>query len=303
MKREISRSLGALACLGILLGVSGCGVIFDLAYVVGSKRYDESKEERKPTGQVNTAIEYDSTTAPDGQIRVTCEERERRIERTFAVSKVYEYRGGYTRSMYVTSAVLSAVAGGAYAGIIAIACNLPPQPGDKNAKQWSCVNALYATPFAADIGWSIIRAVTAKTPKLVDKHKSEGAIAYSQVPTRTTAVSCESIDRVVLGNIMGSTDLDAINGGSGEGIRLLDGSIPVNREPDGSIKLLSQPNVVNAWVKNPGMQFLVINREGQPRPLIINRCVVLRSAISVMQPTEQSMYFRECPVPGTTAPR
>jgi len=303
MKRDNSRVLGAFVCLGALLGTSGCGVIFDVAYLVGSKRYDESKEERKPTGQVNTAIEYDSAVAPDGQIRVTCEERERRIERTFSVSKVYEYRGGYTRDKYIASAVLSAVAGGAYAGIIAIACNLPAEPGEKDVKRWSCVNALYATPFAADIGWSIIRAVTAKPPKLVDKHKNEGSIEYSSVPSRRTAVSCDSIDRVVLGNAFGPTDLEALNGGSGEGQRLADGSIPVTREADGSIKLSSQPAVVNAWVKNPGLQFLVINREGKPRALSVDRCTALRPTISVMQSTEQSMFFRECPLPATTAPR
>ncbi len=303
MKLGTTRQIISLACLVTSLGTAGCGTLFDITYLIGSKRYTENKEERKPTGQVNTAIEYDSAVAPDGQIRVTCEERERRIERTFSVSKTYEYRGGYTRNMYITSAVLSAVAGGAYAGIIAIACNLPPQPGDKDVKRWDCVNALYATPFAIDMGYSIIRAVTAKTPKLVDKHKDEGAIAYSHVPTRTSVVSCDSIDRVVLGNAFGASDLEALNGGSGEGQRVLDGSIPVAREADESIKLLSQPDVVNAWVKNPGLELLVINREGKPRALKIDRCTALRPTISVMQPTGQSMFFRECPMPGATGQR
>lgn len=303
MKRGTTRQFIALACLVTSLGTAGCGTLFDITYLIGSKRYNESKEERKPTGQVNTAIEYDSALAPDGQIRVTCEERERRIERTFSVSKTYEYRGGYTRSQYVAASILSAVAGGAVAGIIAIGCNLPVQPGEKDAKRWSCVNALYATPFAVDMGYSIIRAVTAKTPKLVDKQKNEGAIAYSTVPTRTNTVSCDSIDRVVLGNAYGSSDLESPNTDSGEGERLVNGSIPVAREADGSIKLLSQPDVVNAWVKNPGLQFLVVNREGKPRALNIDRCAALRPTVSVMQPAEQSMFFRACPMPAATAPR
>jgi hypothetical protein len=278
-------------------------MLFDLSYLVGSKRYDESKEERKPTGQVSTSIEYDSVVTPDGQIHLACEERERRIERTFSVSKTYEYRGGYTRGVHVTAAVLSAVAGGAYAGVIAIACNLPPQPGAPDTKRWSCINALYATPFAVDVGWSIIRAINAKPPKLVDKHKDEGRLAFAPIPTRSNPTSCDSIDHVVLGNVQGPSDLDALNSGTGEGQRLVEGSIPVVRGADGNIQLISQPNVVNAWAKNAGMEFWIINREGKPQPLKVDRCNTLRLTISVMQPTEQSTFFRECPLPGTTPPR
>jgi hypothetical protein len=303
MKRENSGFLVKLVCVAGLLGSTGCGTLFDITYLIGSKRYEEIKEERRPTGQVNTAIEYDSAVTPDGQIRVSCEERERSIERTFSVNKTYEYRGGFTKNTYIGAAVLSAVAGGAYAGLIAIACNVSPQPGAKDVKQWSCVNALYATPFAADVGWSIMRAVTAKKPKLVDKQKTEGAISYSPIPSRTNVVSCDSIDRVVLGHVFGSTDLQELNGRSGDGQRLAEGSIPVARDVDGTIKLGSQPSVVNAWAKNASMEMWAINREGKPRALKVDRCTALRTSISAMEPAGQQLFFRECAPPNPTAPR
>lgn len=304
MKHGTMRSILSICLVASLLGTTGCGAMFDLAYVVGRKRYDQSKEERKPTGQVNTAIEYESALTPDGQIRVSCEERERRIERTFYVSKVYEYRGGYTRSTYLTAAALSAAAGGLVAGIVAIGCNLPPQPGETDVKRWSCINALYATPFAADLGWSLIRAATAKPPKLVDKHKNEGPLAFGEVPTRSAAVSCDSIERVALGSVTGASDVELLNGReSAEPQRLRDDAIPVALGEGGSIQLATQPEVVQAWVRNPALEFWVVNREGKPRPLRVDRCGALRPVFLTIPPADQSMFLQQCPPPNAAPTR
>jgi hypothetical protein len=285
------------------LGATGCGALFDLTYLAGSKSYDERKEERKPTGQVISGIDYESAVAPDGEIRLSCTERERRIERTFSVTKVYKYRGGFTRTTYVSAAILSAVAGGAIAGIVAIGCNLPPQPGEKDPKRWSCLNALYASPFALDLGYSLIRAGTAKQPKLVDKTKNEGLLSLADVPSRSTPTTCDSVDRVVLGSVYGPSDLDAINGGSSEGQKLADGSIPIARTEAGTIKLATQPDVVHAWIQNPTLGLYVINRDGKPRTLTVDRCNALRPTISIMTPADQSMFFPQCTVPNQPGQR
>ena len=303
MKHAMARQ-GLALCVAASLGTTGCGMLFDLSYLVGSKRYDESKEERKPTGQMVTAIEYDGSIAPDGQIHLTCEERERRIERTFSVTKTYEYRGGYTRNTMIAAAVLSAVAGGAVAGIVAIGCNLPPQPGEKEPKRWSCLNALIASPFALDFGYSLIRVGMAKSPKLVDKQKNEGLVALGDIPTRQDPVACNaSTERVVLGWVSGPSDIDTLNSGSSEGQKLADGALPVVLGEGDTIKLADQKEVVSAWVQNSSLGLWAVGRDGKFRSIKVNRCDALRPAISVMQGQEVSLFFQQCPPPNVQGQR
>jgi hypothetical protein len=303
MKRPLYLRSLAAATIVASLGSSGCGALFDMTYALGDKRYNESKEERKPTGQVISGIEYEGTVGTDGEIRLSCTDQERRIERTFSVNKTYQYRGGYKRSMYVSSAILSTVVGGAIAGIVAIGCTLPPQPGEKDPKRWSCLNALFATPFALDLGYSLVRVGMAKTPKLVDKTKNEGQLALAEVPAKSTSTTCDSVDRVVLGSVYGASEFDAINSGSSEGPKLAEGSLPVMRNETGGIKLISQPDVIHAWVLNSNLGLWVINREGKPRALKVDRCGALRPTVMAMQPADQPFFHGQCPLPNPAVPR
>ncbi len=294
----------ALAVALTSLSTMGCGAVFDLAYLAGNKRFDKSTEERRPTGQVQTAIEYESAVAPDGRIQISCEERERRIERTFNVSKVYEYRGSYESGTYIATTAMSAAAGGLLAGILGGICTLPPSPQQPDALKVSCWNMLYAAPFALDIGWSLIRMGTAKEPKLVDKQKTEGQIALSEVPSRVTSVTCDSIDRVMLGNAYGSSEADVLSGHSqSSSMTLTADAIPVAID-NGSITLASQPEVVHAWAKNSSLGLWVVNRERQPRSLKVDRCPALRPAFMIMTPAEMTLFNASCPLgPPTTPPR
>ena len=99
----------AAGIIAAALCASGCGVTLDVAYLISNKQYNETAEERRPTGQVSTAIEYDAAVSPDGQARLSCEQRERTIDRTWTVEKTFQRRGGFDSSTYVGTASISAL--------------------------------------------------------------------------------------------------------------------------------------------------------------------------------------------------
>lgn len=294
---RLSVRLSAGVCLAASLGSAGCGGIFDITYLIAGKRYTETKEERKGTGQSQVTVEIDGTLAPDGSMTPTCIERERTIERSFSIDRTYEYRGGYRRDTYIATTILSAVTGGAVAGIVGALCTRKPSPDNQFAQPISCMNLLFATPFAVDTLYSSIRIATAKKPKLVGKVKHENPLALGGAPSRQTPVACDPSDKLVLGNVRKPSDMELLQGRTNEKATLSDGAMPVQRTPTGSVALISQPDIVNAWITNPHWVLAAVNAAGEPRIIQMDRCFALRSAISVMQPQNITMFAQQCPAP------
>jgi hypothetical protein len=279
------------------LGMCGCGLLLDGAYLISNKHYDETVQERKPTGRVRTAVEYEASVSVDGSVHLTCEERERRIERASSVQKTFERRGGFDSPVYVGTAVLSGLAAGAISGVIAAICLQKPQ--DPKAEQLSCLNMLYGAPFAFDVGWSAIRAATAKPAKLVEKHSTEAILALSEKPVRTAALRCDSV-RVVLGQAVDHFDpseADILNGMTDRQARLQDGAVAVAVAPDGTITPKAQPGVLRAWLDDGALDLWVVDAEDRPHSLHVPRCEVLRPAAGVLAPDAQFKLQQACPPP------
>lgn len=301
MSHSMTRHGLAFALAATTLATSGCGVLLDGAYLVSSKRYDESVPERKPTGQVHTAVEYEAVLGTEGLVHLTCEERERRVERASSVNKTFEYRGSYQAPPYIAAAVLSGLVGGAITGVIAAICTQKPE--NPTVDQLSCLNMIYATPFAADVGWSVIRAATAKPPKLVKKETSEAVLAFSEKPTRTAPLRCDSV-QVVLGDAVGAepSAADILGGAEAENRpHLLDGATAVAFAPDGTIALRTQPEVVKAWLDNAALKLWVVDPEGKPHALRVDRCGALRPTADVLASDVRVRLQQACPPPPPPA--
>lgn len=292
----------ATGILGAAPLVMGCGLLLDGVYLIGNKRYNETVQERKPTGQVITQVEYPARVDPTGKPHLACEERERRIERSFSVEKTWEHRGGWDASTYVATAALSGVIAAVTAGALTGICLHTPEPGHKRV---SCYNILYATPFAVDVIYSVIRAKTAKPSKLVDKHTNEASLALAETPSRSTPVDCAAnVQQVMLGALVGPSDVDALNGrGGGEKAHLADGAIPVALGPDGTLSLADQPAVAHAWAKNDSLALWVVDREGAPRRWEVDRCAVMRPITPMLVGDELMWFLKTCPVSPPPQPR
>lgn len=285
------------------LGTSGCGLLLDSAYLISNKHYDETVQERKPTGRTRTAVEYDAAVSVDGSVHLACAERERRIERASSVQKTFERRGGFDSPVYIGTAVLSGVAAGVVSGVIAAICLQKPE--DPKAEQPSCLNMLYAAPFAFDVGWSAIRAATAKPAKLVEKRSTEAVLALSEKPVRTAPLRCDSA-RVVLGQAVDHFDpseADILNGVTDRQARLQDGAIAVAVAPDGTITPKAQPDMLRAWLNDGGLGLWVVDAEGKPHSLRVDRCEVLRPAAPALASDAQIKLSQACPPPKPPAQR
>ena len=101
MNSSILRKMLAIGLCLSSLGTGGCGLLLDGAYLVSNKRFDESVSERKPTGEVHTAVEYEAAVSADGQVHLRCEERERSVERATSVQKTFERRGSFESGTYI----------------------------------------------------------------------------------------------------------------------------------------------------------------------------------------------------------
>jgi hypothetical protein len=296
-----ARTALALGLLAAAPLVMGCGLLFDGVYLIASKRYTDTVQERKPTGQVITAVEYAAVPGDGGQTRLSCEERERRIERSFTVEKTFQRRGGFDTGTYVGAATVSGLVATITAVTLAAVCLREPKPG---AKRLSCLSMLAAAPFAVDVIYSIIRAKTAKPAKLVDKHTSEVTLDFAPQPTRTKPVPCDTVQQVMLGYVVGPSDTDALNGrGEGQKPHFADGALPVTLGEGGTFSLAEQPDVVRAWAKNASLGLWVVDGEGAPRRLTIDRCTALRPVSAMLVGEELSAFQRSCPLSPPSQPR
>lgn len=296
-----ARTVLALGLVAATPLVTGCGLLIDGAYLFSNKRYTETVMDSRPTGQVNTTIEYDAAPGPDGQARLTCASRERRIERIASVEKTFERRGSFDAGTYLGAATVSGLVTVITGVVIGAVCLQDPTPGKPRP---SCLNMLYVTPFAADIVYSIIRSRTVKPPKLVEKQTTEPTLDFAGTPSRSEPVACDNVEQVMLGLLVGPSDVDVLNGRiGGQKPHLVDGSLPVALGEGGVISLAEQPEVVHLWAKNESLGLWVVDREGAPHRLTADRCTLLRRVSTMLVGDEQVAFQRSCPPPALQQPR
>ena len=66
--RSVPTTALALGLAVTALVTAGCGGVFDVAYLASDKRTTETVQERSPTGQVHTGIEYEGRADPGGVV-------------------------------------------------------------------------------------------------------------------------------------------------------------------------------------------------------------------------------------------
>lgn len=300
-RAALALSLGATA-----LGTSACGGLFDVVYLIGNKHTSTTIDERSPTGQVHSAVEYDGGADQKGSVQIVCEDRERRIERASSVTKNYRYRGGYTQPVYITTTVLSAVWTGAIAGVIALACE-KDEKSTEPQKEACLVNMLAATPFAIDMIYSSVRAARAKEPKLVEKTHSNPYLVFSEAPSRAAPVSCDQA-RLYLRPEGGPPEQRAedilSNVPPDPAPFFLEGATAIPLPPDGKVTLRDKPEIVQKWADDPRLALWIVGADGRQHKLTVNRCEALKPLADMLPPPAQTKFFLSCaPPPQAQPPR
>ena len=279
--------------------LSGCGGIFDIAYLASHRTTEQTVEERKPTGETHRALEFEGFAGPGGVLQFTCEDRDRMVERSSSVHKTYRYIGGYTSEPYIATAVLSGVTAGAVAGIIAMVCE-NTKDATPEQKTECLKNMLFATPFVVDSVYSTVRASTAKKPKLIEKQVSSPVLTLSEKPVRATPIACNA-SKVYLKDSNGPSELSPqqILAGEQEDTRplSLEGAVQVPVTPEGQIRLGEMPEVVRYWADNPGFLFWVVDPDGRAHRLNLNRCEALRPLTAMLRPDTLTRFLAQCPPP------
>jgi hypothetical protein len=281
------------ATVAISLANSGCAATIDVAYWIGDDHYTESTNESQPLPQTIDSVDYETAVEPDGSTRVACFARTRQVKRTWQVIKTYRYRGGFEKEVYGAITLFDVVFGGATAGTALLLCN-----DDK--RDLSCWNALYATPFALDIGYALIRYAMVRPPLLIDKSSSEGSLAFVDEPVQEQATACESLASVWLGTVTGPDDLQILAGqAEGAGTRsLADGAVEIALDPTRAIALT--PEVAERWALNVSLELYAVDRDGIPHRLAADRCALLGPVSASLSADAQAAYQKEC-VPSSTA--
>jgi hypothetical protein len=283
-------ALTAVALAVLLVALPGCGVMIDGFYLASSRRYSETADEARPTAEQRTAVEYAAVVEPDGRLLLTCARRTRTVERAWSVTRTYQRRGGFDRGTYAGAAVVSGLIGAIVGVTIGAACA-------QDDLDYSCWNLVYAAPFALDIGYSLVRYATVPPAKLVDKHSGGERLRFGAVVSEEPA-SCEAVDRVALGGVSGPSDEDALNGfGLEQTARLGDGAVELPVEPDGGIVLAAAPDAVRAWAGSSWMRLWVVEGDGAPRPVEVDRCAALRPHAFGLAGPELATYRADCAPP------
>lgn len=290
----IARAAAASACLL----ASGCGLLVDTIYWSGDKHYTERHEERAPTAESRTAIEYDATVEPDGRLRLVCEERTRGIERSWEVVKTFEYRGGYPKNVYAGTAMMDGIFGAVVAGTLLAVCL-------QDDSDTSCWHTAWASPFALDLGWSLYRRHGAKTPKLVDKDRTDDRLALARAPSEARPVACaESVTQVMVGTASGPSEESALNGESSnaEPRRMAEGALALPFDPDGALSLTSQPDAISLWLTQRWVGLWVVDVQGTAHPVSVDRCAALRPHVARFSGPALEQFQKDCPPPRLPQP-
>jgi hypothetical protein len=177
------------AWLGLLAGLSGCGLVFDGAYLLSSKRYTSEEIERQRTSASQVVFEHE-VRAERGQVWLACEDVERTIERTWTVQRTWEYQGGFYRA-HLLPLIVEGIVATAMTAAFGYQCSQGRDPA-------RCTELWWTVPLWSDALYSGIRLLTIDPPKLVDKTRSEGASEPSATPTARRTVACEPDARLVV---------------------------------------------------------------------------------------------------------
>ena len=163
-------------------------MLIDCAYLLSGKTSYKDVEQRRPTGQVQSAPER--RLAFDGpRVHVVCEEVTRGIDRVWSVHKTYEAQGGWYQAHWLP-VLLEGIIGGGLAIGLGVRCNDP-------TSGVSCTT-LYATiPFAVDVTYSLIRLLTIRPAKLVDKTLTEPRTDSHPTPAARSTIACEADTELV----------------------------------------------------------------------------------------------------------
>jgi hypothetical protein len=172
----MSRALVVL----LALTASSCGLFIDGVYLISGKTSYKDVEQRRPTGQEQTAPERRLTF--DGpRLHVVCEDVTRGVDRVWSVHKTYENQGGWYQAHWLPIILEGAIGTGLGIGF-----------GVKCGEGTLSCDLLYATiPFAVEVAYSVIRLLTIHPPKLVDKQLTEPHTAAHLTPSATTTTACE----------------------------------------------------------------------------------------------------------------
>ena len=167
----------------LALTASSCGLFIDGAYLLTGKYSYKDVEQRRPTGEAQTAPER-RIAFEGSRVHVVCEDVTRGVDRVWSVHKKYENQGGWYQAHWLPIILEGAIGAGLAIGFTA-KCN---EPGSGIR-----CDLLYATiPFAVDVTYSLIRLLTIGKPKLVDKSLTEPHTGAHETPTATVTTACEA---------------------------------------------------------------------------------------------------------------
>ncbi len=280
----MTRAIAAMAALAL----AGCGAMVDLGYRLGDGRYTESAEESAPTAETVTRTEYQAALQPDQSLHLECATRTRQVERRWSVTKTFEYRGGYSRGTYLGTAILDGVLGAVIAGSLLGICT-------HEDSDTSCLHMLWASPFAIDLLYSVIRNRTVRDPVLVDKNRSGDQMRYADTPLEEQATACAAVT-LWLGRANGPSAEDLLNGrGNGETRALDDDALSLPLEADGAIELT--PEAAAYWAARSYADLWVRDAEGGLHPVQVDRCPVLRPHAARLTAEARQTFDRDCPLP------
>jgi hypothetical protein len=162
------------------LTASSCGLFLDGIYLISGKTSYKDVEQRRPTGQEQTAPERRLTF--DGpRLHVVCEDVTRGIDRVWNVHKTYEHQGGWYQVHWLPIILEGAIGTGLAIGF-----------GVKCGEGTLSCDLMYATiPFAVEVAYSVIRLLTIGPPKLVDKQLTQPHSDVHLTPSATATTACE----------------------------------------------------------------------------------------------------------------
>lgn len=281
------------AGLAILLASSGCAATVDLAYLIDDGRYTERTSESRPLAQTVERVEYETAVEHDGSMRVACFARTRQVTRTWESIKTYRYRGGYGKNVYGALTFADVFFGATVAGTVLLFCT-------DDDSSLSCWNMLYASVYAVDIGYAGIRYAMARSPVLIDKSSSEGALGFADQPVHEQETACESLASLQLGTATGPEDLQILAGhAEGAGTRsLAEGALEIALDATRAIVLT--PEVAERWALQASLELFAVDRDRIPHRLAADRCALLRPVHASLSADAQTAYQGQCE-PSTNA--
>jgi hypothetical protein len=289
------RATVAAAAVVLALPLLGCGLLVDSAYLLGDGHYRDSAEESAPTGETARRLEAEVTPDPDGALRLGCTARTRSIERSWQVQRTYQRQGGFEADTYTATAVLDGVVGAVVAGVLLGFCT-------HEDSDLSCWNMLYASPFALDLGYSLIRRATARPAVLVDKSRSRDRLRHGAEPLAEQPTSCDWVSSLWVGGATGPSDEAFLNGeGEGAARHLGPGAVEVPLGPDGQVILHGE--AAASWAGQSWAGLWAIDHQGVPHQVRVDRCGALRPHAAGLSEAALQSFQNDCPLPQPPSTR